>query len=463
MNPKFSRRNVLRGLGASLALPWMESFSANGPVRGAKSLAEPPLRSAFLFFPNGVVPEHWKPAEIEGEPEKWEITPMLQPLNALKDDFLLVDDLWHAETAGRNGHWPKVPAWLSGGYVHRGSGADLDTGGTSIDQVLAREIGHRTVLPSLELGVDAPSTGIDNIGGGFPRILGSFISWRDPHTPLQKEISPQQAFDRLFRTTNTFPTVPGIGPDSPEVKNSLQRDDASILDLVLDDAKALERRISRHDKAKLDEYLESVRAVEKRIEAAMKPQPRWVNKQQIRMDRPAADIPDNHEENVRLMLDIMLLAFWTDTTRIASFMFGNAQTGRSFDFIPGVRKKSYHGLSHHRDKPDVKAEYEKIGVWHVTQFAYLLERMKSLDEGGGSLLANSQLLFGTSLNDGNRHDSHDLPLIVAGGAKSQLRPGRRVRSPKDTPMCNLLVSLAQNAGVDPGKFGDSTGALAGLG
>tara|TARA_R110002096_G_scaffold147671_19_gene307751 strand:- start:16185 stop:17573 length:1389 start_codon:yes stop_codon:yes gene_type:complete len=462
MNQKTTRRNLLRGLGATLALPWMESFGASGPTRNLK-LSEPPLRSAFLFFPNGVVPEHWTPADIEGEPENWQTTPMLKPLENLKQEFLLLENLWHRETVGRNGHWPKVPAWLSGGYVERGSGADLDTGGTSIDQLLARQIGHRTALPSIELGVDAASSGIDNVGGGFPRILGSHISWKDPHTPVQKEISPQQAFDRLFRSKNTFPEVPGMGPDSPAVRHSLQRDDSSILDLVLEDAKSLQRRISKHDQTKLDEYLESVRSVEQRIERAMKPQPRWVNAKQLKMARPAPDTPDDHEEHVKLMLEIMVLAFWTDTTRIGSFMFGNAQTGRQFDFIPGVRKKSFHGLSHHRNEPELKEEYEKIGTWHVSQFAYLLNRMRSLDEGGSSLLDNSQILFGSSLKDGNRHDPHDLPLIVAGGAKGQLRSGRRVRAPENTPMCNLLVSLAHNAGADLKKFGDSTGTLAGLG
>ena len=451
-----TRRNVLRGIGATLALPWMESISAAGPVKGNR-LAEPPLRSAFMFFPNGVVPENWMPP---GEDEAWETTPMLKPLHHLKSEFLLLENLWHEQTVGRNGHWPKVPAWLSGGFVERGSGADLDTGGTSIDQVIAREMGHQSTLPSIELGVDQPTSGIDNVGGGFPRILGSFISWRDPHTPVQREISPQQAFDRLFRTRNKFPRVPGIGPDSPIVQNSLQQDDASILDLVLDDAKSLKNRVSRHDQTKLS--LDSVRAVERRIQTAAKPQPRWVNEKRLKMKRPPADVPENHKAHLRLMLDIMVLAFWTDTTRVSTFMFGNAQTGREFDFLPGVRKKSYHGLSHHRNDKDTKAEYERIGTWHVEQFAYLLERMKDLDEGGSSLLANSQILFGTSLHDGNRHTEKNLPLIVAGGGKGKLKPGRRVRQPKDTPMCNLLLSMAQNAGVERDRFGDSTGTVNGL-
>jgi len=458
-----SRRNLLRGVGATLALPWLESLTPTGFAKGLGSsgLAKPPLRSAFLFMPNGVVPDHWTP---EGDAETgFEITPMLKPVEHLRDQFSLVENLWHEETDGRNGHWPKVPAWLSGGFVERGTGGDLDTGGTSIDQLMAHHVGHKTSLPSLELGVDEPRTGIDNVGGGFPRILGSFISWRDPHTPVPKEIIPQLAFDRLFRTTNRFPVVSGIDPDSEIVKRSLQRDDASVLDLVMEDAKSLQSRVSGSDRQKIDEYLESVRAVEKRIDAVMKPGERWINKATLDMPRPASGIPESHAEHVKLMLDILVLAFWTDTTRIGSFMLGDAQTGRSFDFIDGVRKKSFHGLSHHRNDAEVKAEYEKIGTWHVAQLAYLLEKMKGLDEGGSSLLDNSQILFGSSLKDGNSHNPHDLPLILAGGGAGTLKPGRRVRAAKDTPMCNLLAAMSERMGVKTTRFGDSTGVLSGLG
>lgn len=461
MKSSLTRRNVLRGLGATLALPWMESLSAAGPVKASAGLAKPPVRSAFLFMPNGVVPNHWTP---EGDAETgFEITPMLKPVGHLRDEFTLVENLWHQETDGRNGHWPKVPAWLAGGFVERGSGGDIDTGGTSIDQIMAREIGHQTLLPSIELGVDQPRTGIDNVGGGFPRVVGSFISWRDPHTPVPKEVIPQLAFDRLFRTSNRFPTVPGLSPHSPEVQQSLQRDDVSVLDLVLDDAKSIQRRISGQDKAKLEEYLESVRDVERRIQKGMEPQKRWINEGKLDMVRPGPGIPESHEEHLRLMLDIIVLSFWTDSTRIATFMMGDAQTGRVFDFINGVSRKSFHGLSHHRNDAKVRDEYEKIGTWHVQQLAYLLEKMKSLDEGPGSLLDNSMILFGSSLKDGNRHDPHDLPLILAGRGGGTLSPGRRVRASKDTPMCNLLMAMSERMGVKPNQFGDSTGSLGGLG
>lgn len=449
---------MLRGIGAAMALPWMESITT--PLRASSDgLARPPIRSAFLFFPNGVVPNHWTPP---GDGEAYEVTPMLKPLAPHQSEFLLLENLWNKQTVGRNGHWPKVPAWLSGGYVERGSGADLDTGGTSVDQLLARSVGNRTLLPSFELGVDESRTGIDNIGGGFPRILGSHIAWRDPHTPVPKEIMPQLAFDRLFRRTNQFPVVSGLSPDAPVVREALQRDDASVLDLVLDDAKSLRQRISHGDRTKLDEYLESVRSVERRIDAAMKPQRRWINEGRFDFSRPGPGMPESHEEHVRLMLDIVVLAFWTDCTRVATFMFGNAQTSRRFDFLPNIPRKSFHGLSHHREDETTRDQYERIGTWHVEQFAYLLERMKGLSEGDSTLLDNSMLLFGSTLKDGNRHTEEDLPLILAGKGGGTIRSGRRLRAQPDTPLCNLHLAILNRMGVSAERFGDSTGALTGL-
>ncbi|MEM7383847.1 MAG: DUF1552 domain-containing protein [Verrucomicrobiota bacterium] len=451
------RRRFLRGMGAALALPWMESIGQVGRAGrlAAKTLDRPPVRSAFLFFPNGVVPDHWHASN----PETFTDSPMLRALTPHKEELVLLKNLWHEQTVGRNGHWAKVPAWLAGGYVERGQGGDIDTGGTSIDQLMAREIGSRSVLPSLELGTEPPRTGIDNVGGGFPRMVGSYISWRDPHTPVAKEIVPRLAFDRLFRTGLTLPPVPGMATDSKRAQVMLQRDDGSILDLVLDDAKSLQRRISGADKTKLDEYLESVRAVERRIEANIEPPARWVNEKKLDVLRPGMAIPGSHEEYVRIMLDIMVLAFWTDSTRISTFMLADAQSGRKYDFLPGVRKKSWHGLSHHREDLTTRGEYERIATWHVEQLAYLLDRMKNLDEGGSSLLDNSQIMFGTSISDGNSHNEHDLPLVLAGKAGGRIRTGRRLDSEKDTPMCNLLLRMAQNVGVTAESFGDSTGAL----
>ncbi len=450
MRQRLTRRTVLRGAGVSLALPWMEALAPAASTGGAR-LAEPPLRLAFLFMPCGVVPEKWRPP---GAGDQYEISHHLKPLEPLKSEFLLLENLWNAESVGRNGHWAKVPAWLSGGYVERSTGRDINTGGTSVDQVIAGRIGTRTPLPALNLGVDAPRTGVDNIGGGFARIVGSYISWRDPHTPAAKEIVPQLAFDRLFRDG---------APGSPPVKVSQRRDEASILDVVLDKAAALRRRGSRRDQLKLDEYLDAVRSVEARIQATARPRPRWVNEGDLGIARPRPGIPESHEEHVRLMLDILLLAFWTDTTRVATFMYGDAQTGRDFSFLDGVNG-SFHGISHHRNEPERRKMYETIIDWHVRQTAYFLSRMRDLDENGSSLLDNSMVMFGSSLSDGNAHDPSNLPLILAGRGKGSLRPGRRLTAQPDTPLCNLYLSLMQRMGIeDAAAFGDSTGPLEGLG
>ncbi len=449
-----ARRTLLRGAGVALSLPWLESFSK---AAATENLTEPPLRMAFMFMPNGVRPEHWTPA---GDGEDYEITPHLKPLASLKNDFLLLENLWNRNSVGRNGHWPKVPIWLSGGYVQRTAADDLDTGAVSVDQLAAQRIGARTPLSSIELGLDPPRNGIDVAGGGFARMYGSFISWRDRHTPVPKEIVPQLAFDRLFRN-NRKSVVSSVNPKDPALLSSLQRDDASVLDVVFEEAKSLKRNGSASDRVRLDEYFESVRSVEQRLEATMRPQKRWINQGKFPLERPAPGIPQTHEEHLRLMLDIFILAFWSDTTRIGTFMFGDAQSSQDYSFLPGV-KGNFHGLSHHGNDPATREQYGNIINWNVEQLAYLLNRMKSLDEGGTSLLDNSMIMFGGSLKDGNLHAVENLPLLLAGRGKGALRPGRRLRAPERTPICNLYLSLLDRMGIQEKSFGDSTGRLDGL-
>ena len=435
-----------------VSLPWLESIASAGP-----NLSEPPLRMAFIFMPNGVRPDYWTPP---GDGEDYEFTTHLKPLEPLKSEFLLLENLWHKNTVGRNGHWPKVPAFLSGGFVERTTGGDLDSGGTSADQFTAQRIDTNTPLATLELGIDAPRTGIDTAGGGFPRALGSFISWSDPRTPVPKEIVPQLAFDRLFRNARG-PVVSSLDPKHPSLLASLQRDETSVLDLVLEDAKSLRGRGSAGDQARLDEYFESVRSVERRLEAAMRPQKRWINQGKFPLDRPAPGFPETHAEHLRLMLDILILAFWTDTTRIATMMLGDAQSSQDYSWLAGV-KGNWHGNSHHRNIVGQREQYERIINWNVEQVAYFLDRMRKLDEGGRSLLDNSMILFGATLKDGNRHDPENLPLILAGRGKGTLRPGRRLRAPVKTPLCNLYLAMMQRMGVKESVFGDSTGVMQGL-
>jgi hypothetical protein len=457
MSKRISRRTILRGAGAALALPWLERMASAAPAT-AGALTEPPLRMAFVYMPNGVVPEQWTPV---GESEQYEIAGLLKPLEGLKNDFSLLENLWNAKTVGRNGHWPKVPAWLSGGYVERTSGDDLDSGGTSVDQLAAQKIGDRTMLPSFELGLEAPRTGIDTAGGGFARLYGSFISWRDPHTPVPKEIIPQLAFDRLFRT-NKAPVVSSLNPDDPSLLTALQRDETSILDLVRDEAKALHRDGTSGDRVRLDEYFESVRSVEQRLEASLKPQKRWINQGKFPLERPAPGIPASRPEHMKLMLDIMVLALWSDTTRIGTFMTADAQTNEDFSFIDGV-KGGMHTLSHHAEDPVRKKQYQACVNWHIEQVAYLLNRLKSLDEGGATLLDNSMIMFGCGIKCGNLHLEHNLPIGLAGGGKGTLKPGRRIRFAPETPLCNLYLSMLHRMGIEEQSFGDSTGLLQGLG
>jgi len=457
MSKRISRRTILRGAGAALALPWLERMSSAAPA-GTESLSEPPLRMAFVYMPNGVVPELWTPA---GDAESYETPTLLQPLESLKQDFSLLENLWNAKTVGRNGHWPKVPAWLSGGYVERTSGDDLDSGGTSVDQLAAQKIGDRTMLPSFELGLEATRNGIDTAGGGFARMYGSFISWRDPHTPVPKEIIPQLAFDRLFRTNKT-PVVSGLDPNDPSLLTALQRDETSILDLVRDQAKTLRSQGSSGDRVRLDEYFESVRSVEQRLEASLKPQKRWINQGKFPLERPGPGIPASRPEHMKLMMDIFVLALWSDTTRVGTFMTADAQTNEDFSFLPGV-KGGMHTLSHHAEEPNRKKQYQTCVNWHIEQVAYLLNRLKSLDEGGSSLLDNSMIMFGATIKCGNLHLEHNLPVGLAGRGKGTLRPGRRIRFAPETPLCNLYLSMLHRLGIQEESFGDSTGALPGLG
>ena len=460
MAKRLSRRTILRGTGAALALPWLEVMGTAAPAStaGAGTLSEPPLRMVFMYMPNGTRPDFWTP---KGDGEQYEITPHLKPLESLKDDFLLLENLWNAKTVGRNGHWPKVPAWLSGGYVERTSGDDLNAGATSVDQLAAQKIGDRTMLPSFELGLEATRNGIDTAGGGFARMYGSFISWRDPHTPVPKEIVPQLAFDRLFRS-NKAPVISSLNPDDPRLLTALQRDDTSVLDLVRDQMQSLRKEGSSSDRVRLDEYFESVRNVEQRLQASLKPQKRWINQGKFPLERPGPGIPASRPDHMRLMMDIMVLALWSDTTRIGTFMTADAQTNEDFGFIEGV-KGGMHSLSHHAEDVKVKTQYEKCVTWHVEQVAYFLKRLKSLDEGGKTLLDNSMVMFGHGIKCGNLHLEHDLPIALAGGGKGTLKGGRRLRYAPETPLCNLYLSMLHRMGIQEESFGDSTGVLPNLG
>ncbi len=450
-----NRRTFLKGIGATLALPYMESLAAPAAAR--------PVRMAVLYMANGVNQDAWK---TKGEGSGFELSPTLSPLANVKDQLLVLNELWNQASNTGDGHYVKTGGFLTSTTITRTTGDALNSNGISMDQLAARKVGILTPLPSLELGLEPPATGVDaNVG--YTQLYGAHIAWSQPTTPLAKEINPRQAFDRLFRPAPKT---------SREAADRAATRDRSVLDLVAADAKRLQARLGSNDKAKLEEYLDSVRAVERRIEwdakrqnetAMADPQARAaledLNKRIDAYLDPArlSERSGNHTEHTRLMLDMIALAFWTDTTRISTFMFGNAVSGRNFGFL-GTGFGGHHETSHHENKAEKMAQYQRINQWHVEQYAYLLEKLKSIKDGTGSLLDNSMIVFGAGMRDGNAHSPKNLPILVAGKGGGTLATGRALKYEKNTPLANLWQSMLRRVGAPVEKFADATGELKGL-
>lgn len=450
---------VLMGLPMLDAMKPLAALAAPGALVGGAR--KHPVRMAFLYMANGVNPNTWAP---KGTGTQFELSEALQPLAPLQKDILVLQQLWNGATNTGDGHYVKTAAWLTGTTITKTTGGNLRSGGVSVDQLAAQRIGHLTPLPSLELGIEPVTTGVDT-NVGYTRLYGSHISWGTPTTPIAKEINPRLAFDRLFRST--LREGRGGGPD-----------DRSVLDAVLDDAKRLRAQVGNRDREKLDEYFDSVRAVEKRIEFDVKRRAQEYDGDALaraEIDRLGGRIDDyykdpanlrerrrvDHTEHVRLMLDIMALAFWTDSTRISTFMFANAVSGKNFSFLPGVGG-AHHEISHHEKRAEKLEQYKLINRWHVQQYAYLLEKLRSIKEGEGTLLDNSMIVLGAGMHDGNAHDPHNLPVILGGRGGGTLATGRHVIHERNTPLCNLWKSMLTRVGAPVEKIADSTGELAGL-
>lgn len=458
---KISRRTMLKGVGAMMGLPLLEAMAPLKALAGSSQVqSKYPVRMAMLYMPNGINPHHWTPV---GTGRDFQLSSILEPLAKVKDDILVLSELWNALTDTGDGHYVKTGGFLTGTTITRTTGSAICSGGISMDQIAARKIGNLTPLPSLELGIEPTNTFVDT-NVGFTTIYGGHISWNTPTTPLAKEINPQLAFDRLFRSNS--------GNHGANAANN-----RSVLDLVLADAARLQRKVGKADQLKLAEYLESVRAVEKRIEFESKRKAEESNADPLivqEIDRLGGRIKDyyadptrvsarqgNHTEHVRLMLDLMVLAFWSDSTRISSFMFGNAVTSKNFSFIEGVNG-GHHEISHHENKAEKMEEYKRINTWHLAQFAYMLEKMKSIREGESTLLDNSMLLFGAGMRDGNLHSPKNLPIVLAGRGGGTIATGRHLVYEKGTPLCNLYRSMLSRVGAPAEQFADSTGELPGL-
>lgn len=400
---------------------------------------------AFLFFPNGVWQDAWIPKQ---EGADFELPFSLEPLAPHKSEVLVLSGLDKANSRDGDGHYAKTANFLTGTHITKTTGKEINCGGISVDQLAAKKIGHLTPLPSLELGTEPVISGIDS-NVGYTRLYGSYISWETATRPVAKEINPRMVYERLF------------GDRSNQASDVRRREDfRSLLDSALSDANRLRGRLGRDDQFKLDEYLDAVRAVERRIEFYSRKEarewqatPGWENQ-----PVPDAGIPHDFREHIRLMLDMMVLAFWTDSTRISTFMFANDVSGRNFSFVDGV-SGSHHELSHHESKKEKIEQYQRINRWHTEQFAYMLDKMRAIKEGEGTLLDNSMVVFGCGMSDGNRHDPNNLPILVGGRAGGTITPGRHIASKKNTPLCNLYVSLLERIGSPVKSFGDSTEAL----
>ena len=432
-----SRRTLLRGIGAAVALPLLDSMAP------ALSAAPAPVkRVAFLYTPNGIIMKDWTPA---AEGAAFEFTPTLKPVERFRDQILVLTGLEHhngeALGDGAGDHARAGASWLTGSHPKKTEGADIHNAIT-VDQILAKEIGRETSLPSLELGLED----VRIVGGcdsGYSCAYSNTISWNSPTSPIPYETNPRTVFERLF----------GDGETTDPAARALQsREDRSILDFVLADANRLSALLGAHDRGKMSDYLDSVREIERRIRQAE--QKNASSPALPALDRPDG-IPPTFEEHIQLMFDLMTVAFQADLTRVVTFMYSREGGNRTYPQI-GV-PDAHHGLSHHQNDPARIARLQLIDHHHVEMLGYFLSKLQSAKDGSGTLLDHSTLIYGSSLSDSNRHLHYNLPVLVAGGAN--FRGGRHIRYEKGTPMTNLYTTMLDGLGVHPEQIGDSTGRL----
>jgi hypothetical protein len=424
-----------------MALPFLDAMRPLG-----KAFAQGPARvprMAFLYVPNGVHMQDWKP---KAEGADFTLPAILEPLEPFRKDLLVLTGLTQ-DKARPNGDGPgdharAAAAFLTGAQPLKTAGKGIRVG-RSVDQVAAERIGRLTRFPSLELGIDAGQQS-GNCDSGYSCAYSSNISWRNESTPVAKEINPRLVFERLFST--------GSSGEADRGRALREHYRKSVLDFVSDEADRLRSRVGSEDRRKLDEYFEAVREIETRLERTEKVG-----------TGPASDvarptgIPKGLEEHIRLMLDMVVLAFQADLTRVVTFMFANEGSNRSYPFLEVP--EGHHDLSHHGGDRKKHEKLKRINTFHVRQLAYLLGKLKSIPEGDGTLLSNVMIVHGSGIGDGNRHNHNDLPVLLAGGGAGTILPGRHIVYPKDTPLNNLYLSLLDRMESSTDGLGDSTGRL----
>ncbi|HEX8295416.1 MAG TPA: DUF1552 domain-containing protein [Chthoniobacteraceae bacterium] len=443
--PLLSRRTVLRGLGTAIALPWLESMgrmTAWAASLPGQKIA--PNRMAFLYVPNGKDMSNWTPTR---EGKLTTLPSILAALEPVKSELLVLTGL-AADKARPHGdgggdHARAMAAFLTGSQPRKTDGTDIRAG-ISVDQLAAARIGSQTRLPSLEIGCETGGMA-GNCDSGYSCVYSSTMSWKSPTQPLPKEVNPKLVFDRLFGQDGT-----------DRARREASR--KSVLDFIRDDSRSLMNDVGSNDRQKLDEYFTSIREIELRMERAAKMPP--VNLP-AGATAPPAGMPGSYAEHLRLMCDMLVLAFQADITRVCTFVFSNEASNRSYPDL-GVNE-GHHELSHHGGDPEKIRKVREINQFHVAQLAYLLKRLKGIREGEGTLLDHCMIAYGSGNSDGDRHNHDNLPILLAGGGGGTIKTGRHVQFDQETPVTNLWTSMLDRMDVRVPLVGDSTGRLRDLG
>jgi Protein of unknown function (DUF1552) len=436
------RRAFLRGAGVALALPFLDAM-VPAFASPAKTAASSPVRMGFVYVPNGIIETGWLPKTVG---TGFEFNQTMKALEPFREHLLVLSNL--AQINGRSlgdgggDHARAGASWLTGVHPKKTEGADIHSG-ISADQIAAKALGKQTQFASLEIGVEAPSLagGCDS---GYSCAYTNTVSWSSPTSPNPMEVNPRTLFERLFGDRENTDAASRL---------EAMKDRGSLLDFVKGSVDRLETRVGQGDRHKLTEYLDAIRDIERRIQKA--------EEQNATMKMPHIELPvsapEEFVDHARLMMELMVVAYQADLTRVVSFMLAREGSNRSYREIEV--SDGHHDCTHHQNDPVKIAKTIKINTHHVKQFAYLIDRMKSTQDGDGTLLDHSMILYGSSINDGNRHTHTDLPVALIGGANGQLKGGRHIRYAEDTPMNNLLLSMLGKLGVPTEKLGDSTGKL----
>ena len=438
-----ARRTFLRGVGATVALPLLESMiPAFSSVARAQNAA--PTRFTGIFVPHGAAPGYWVPEETGPDfrfPYNWE------PLEHLRERVVLTSGLWSQSAENPPGvtgadHFV-ASAFLCGVKPKKTTGADIECG-TTIDQMIAQKIGQETLLPSLQLAVEDPGANSSNCGEGYSCVYTNTISWQTPTRPLPMEINPQVVFERMFGDGGT-----------PELRQARREQQASILDSVTDSLARLQHQVGHGDRARLDQYFEDVREIERRLAIAARASTETP-------DRAVPyGVPESFDEHIKLQFDLLTLAFQGDITRSSTLLYARDLTGRVYP--ESGTDISFHGGSHHAEDPGRIAQYARLNRYHVAMLAYFADKLQAVPEGDGTLLDHSVILYGSNMGNSNQHLHYDVPHVLIGGASGRLRGNRHLAyESKTVPTGNLLSSILDMFDVPHDRFGDSTGRLAGI-